>query len=88
MVILRIVYVNNGAFTFEYHDSFIKGITLVYNQFVKFCLGMHVGCGEKLSKTKCTVFPLLGFFTKKSLLPSTEIDPNSNPLVIRMKKDS
>ena len=52
-----VLYVGNGAFTFEDRDQLIRGLTLIYHHFTRFSLKMHVGNGKKASKPECVFLP-------------------------------
>ena len=51
-----VLYVDDGAFTFENRDQLTRGLNLIYQHFAKFGLEMHIGKGKKASKTECVFF--------------------------------
>ena len=57
LALFCILYIDNGAFTFEDRDQLTRGLNLIYQHFTRFGLEMHVGKGEKASKTECVFFP-------------------------------
>jgi len=52
-----IMYVDDGAFTFESREHMEIGINLIFSHFTRFCLEMHIIRGTKVSKTECVFFP-------------------------------
>ena len=56
------LYVDNGAFVFEFRTDIKKGITLLSDNFSRFGLEMYIGTGGKSSKTECVFFPPPDFF--------------------------
>jgi len=50
------LYVDDGVFTFSTREQLKIGSNLIYSQFQKFGLEMHIERGSKASKTEC-VFP-------------------------------
>jgi hypothetical protein len=51
------LYVNDGAMLFDSRNDLIEGTKLIMDQFAQFGLEMHVGRGDKKSKTECVLFP-------------------------------
>ena len=60
--LFSILYVDDGAFTFEDRAQMEKGVELIFHHFTKFGLEMHIGREGKPSKTECVFFPPPGFF--------------------------
>ena len=52
-----VLYVDDGEFNFEDRDQLTRGLNLIYQQFTRFVLKMHIGKGKKASKTECVLFP-------------------------------
>ena len=52
-----VLYVDDGAFTFEDQDQLTRGLNLIYQHFARFGLEMHIGKVNKASKTECVFFP-------------------------------
>ena len=50
------------------------GAQLIFDQFKKIGLEMHIWRGGKLSKTECVFFPTPRFFKKKHIFPASEKD--------------
>ena len=50
--LLYVLYVDDGAFTFEDCNQITRGLNLVYQHFTRFGLEMQVGMGNKASKTE------------------------------------
>ena len=65
LALFCVIYVDDGAFTFEYRDQLTRGLNLIYQHFTKFGLEMHIGRGKKASKTECVFFPPPGFLRRK-----------------------
>ena len=63
---------DDGALLFEDRDQLTRGLSLIYSYFTRFSLDMHVGRGEKASKTECVFFPPPGFFGRKSIMPAVK----------------
>ena len=78
-----VLYVNDGAFTFEDRDQLRRGPNLIYQHFAKFGLDMHIGKGKKASKTECVFFPPPGFLRRKLNLSTKNNKRNSKMLVMR-----
>ena len=51
------LYVDDGAMLFDNRNDLIEGTRLIMNHFARFGLEMHIGRGEKKSKTECVLFP-------------------------------
>ena len=60
-----VLYVDDGAFTFEDRDQLTRGLNLIYQHFTEFGLEMHIGMGKKASKTECVFFPSPVIFRRK-----------------------
>jgi hypothetical protein len=55
--ILQCLCVDDGAFKFASRTDSKKGLTLIHKHFKQLGLEMHIGQGEKPSKTECVFFP-------------------------------
>ena len=64
-----VIYVDNGAFAFVSRQDLEIGAYLLFKQFERLGLEMHVGNADKASKTECVFFPLNGKTDRKSVLP-------------------
>ena len=42
LALFCVIYVDDGAFTFEDHDQLTRGMNLIYQHFTNFGLEMHV----------------------------------------------
>jgi hypothetical protein len=60
--IYQLLYVDDGAFPFPTRDALIKGLSLIYSHLACFGLKVHIGRGDKSSKTECVFFPPPQFF--------------------------
>jgi hypothetical protein len=60
--IFQCLYVDDGAFPFETRESLSRGMTLVYRNFTRFGLKMHIGRNGGESKMECVFFPPPQFF--------------------------
>ena len=76
---------DNGAFPLKDRLQLGLGLSLIHNHFVKFGLEMHIGSGEKASKTKCIFFPPPGFFHRNKIV-SYEINGENIVSIIRSKQ--
>ena len=76
-----VLYVDDGALTFEEQDQLTQGLTLIYHYFTRFGLNIHVGKGKKDLKTKRVFFPPPGFFGRKCNLPTKKCRGNRRMLV-------
>ena len=65
------LYVDDGAFTFVSRRELERGAKLIFQQFQKFGLEMHIGRGSKSSKTECIYFPEPGRFPAPRLIDGT-----------------
>ena len=70
LALFCVLYVYDGAFNFEYRNQLTRGLNLIYQHFTRFSLEMHIGKGQKSSKTECVFFPPPGFFRRKLNLPT------------------
>ena len=52
LALLCVLYVDDGAFTFEDQDQLTRGLNLIYQHFARFRLKMHIRKGKKSSKAK------------------------------------
>ena len=68
LTLFCVLYVDGGAFPFEDCLQLELGLSLIQNHFVKFGLEMHIGRGNKASKTKCIFFPPPSFFYQKKIV--------------------
>jgi hypothetical protein len=66
--IFQCLYVNDGAFSFDTRETLSLGMTLVYRNFARFGLKMHIGRNGDESKTECFFFPPPQFFQHRQLL--------------------
>ena len=57
LALFCVLYVDDGAFTFEDRDQLTRGLNLVYQHFTRFRLEMHIGKVNKAYKTECVFFP-------------------------------
>ena len=51
------LYVDDGAMLFDTREDLAEGTQLLFNHFARFGLEMHIGVGDKKSKTECVHFP-------------------------------
>eukprot|EP00978_Attheya_sp_CCMP212_P016715 scaffold44003_cov57-Attheya_sp.AAC.1 len=51
------LYVDDGAMLFDTREDLAKGTQLLFSHFARFGLEMHIGIGDKKSKTECVHFP-------------------------------
>ena len=65
--IFQCLYVDDGAFPFDTRESLSRGMTLVYRNFARFGLEMHIGSNGGKSKTECAFFPPPQFFQHRQL---------------------
>ena len=77
------LYVNDGAFTFETRKDMEIGSNLVFEHFNRFGFKMHIGSKSKISKTECVIFPAPGHF-KSAALPT--YSSSSLPVTLKQKK--
>ena len=70
LALFCVLYVDNGAFTFEDHNQLTQGLTLISHHFTRFGLEVHLGKGKKSSKTECIFFSPSGFSGRKFNLPA------------------
>ena len=69
--IFCILYFDDEAFTFIDHAQLVKGLQLIYSQFGKFGLEMHISQGKKSTKTKYVFFPPPGLFGRNAIQVET-----------------
>ena len=79
--IIQTLFVDDGAFIFESREDLTKGLEILKKVFDYFGLEMHLGKGNKASKTECVYFPEPAFFKPPAVLPP--IDSNSNEIVTK-----
>ena len=82
------MYVDDGAFTFEDRDQLTRGLNLIYQQFARFGLEMHIGKGKKASKTECVFFPPPSFLRRKLKLSTKNNKRKMKMLVMNTKQES
>ena len=82
-----VLYVDNGALTFEYRDQLTRGLNLIYQHFTRFGLEMHIGKGKKDSRTECVFFPPPGFLRRKLNLSTKKNKRRKEMLVTNMKQE-
>eukprot|EP00978_Attheya_sp_CCMP212_P009953 scaffold23798_cov44-Attheya_sp.AAC.1 len=51
------LYVDDGAMLFDTREHLAEGTQLLFSHFARFGLEMHIGIGDKKSKTECVHFP-------------------------------
>ena len=73
------------TFVFESRIYLAKGILLILDHIFRFGLEMHIGRGNKPSKTECIFLPPLGFF-KSSIHSSSAVGFDSSQVTIPAKK--
>ena len=84
LTLFCVLYVDDGAFPFKDRIQLKLGLSLIHNHLVKFGLEVHIGRGNKASKTKCIFFPPPGFFHQNKIV-SCEIN-GDNLVIIRRSK--
>ena len=57
LTLLCVLYVDDSTFNFDDRDQLTRGLNFIYQHFTKFDLEMHIGTGNKSSKTECAFFP-------------------------------
>ena len=67
--IIQTLFVDDGAFVFESREDLTKGLEILIKVFDYFGLEMHLGKGDKASKTECVYFPAPSFFKPPAALP-------------------
>ena len=72
LALFCVLYVDDGAFTFEDRDQLTRGLNLVYQHFTRFGLKMHIGKGNETFKIECVSFPMPGFLRQKLNLSTLE----------------
>ena len=87
--IFCMLYVDDSAFAFVSGQYFEIGTYLVFKQFGRLGLEMHVGNADKTLKTECVLFPAPGHF-KPPPLPSFTLstDPSALPVNLKPKQES
>ena len=68
LALFCVLYIDDGAITFEDREQLTRGLNLIYQHFTRFVLEMHIGKRKKASKTKCLIFPPPGFLRRKLIL--------------------
>ena len=61
LVLFCVLYVDYGAFSFENCSHLSRDMSLIFSHFTRFVLNVHIGKGDKASKTECVFFPAPGF---------------------------
>ena len=84
LTLFCVLYVDDYAFPFEDRLQLKLGLSLIHNHFFKFGIDMHIGRGNKASKTECIFFPPPGFFHQKKIV-SCKIN-GENMVSIRRSK--
>ena len=87
LALFCVLYVENGAFTFEDRNQCKQCLALIYHHFTGFGLKMHVGKGNKASKTECVFFPPEGTFGQKFNLPDKNSKGKRRMLVTKITKE-
>ena len=88
LTLLCVIYVDDGAFTFEDRDQLTRGLNLIYQHFTRFGLEVHVSKGKKASKTECVFLPPPGFFRRKPNLPTKNRKGKRRMLVTNTRQES
>ena len=57
LALLCVLYIDNGAFTFEDCEQITRGLNLIYQYFTRFGLEMHVGRKKNIPKPNASSFP-------------------------------
>ena len=65
------LYIDDGSFTFTTREQLKTVLNLIYSQFKKFGLEMHIGRGLKASKIEFIFFLPPGFWGQNSIAPDT-----------------
>ena len=78
------LYVDDGAFAFVSRRDLEIGAYLVYKQFERLGLQMHVGNAEKVSMTECVFSPAPGHL-KPTPLPPPTLPPDPSALLVTLK---
>ena len=66
------LYVDDGAFPFEYWKQLTLVAQLISDHFKRFGMEMHIRRGGGFSKIECMFFPPPGLFKNKEILPASE----------------
>ena len=88
LALFCVLYVDDGAFTFEDRDQLTRGLNLIYQHFTRFGLEMHIGKGKKSSKTECVFFPPPGFLRGKLNLSTKKSKRKRRMLIPNTKQES
>ena len=88
LALFYVLYVDDGAFTFEDRDQLTRSLNLIYQHFTRFRLEMHIGKGKKASKTECVFFPPPGFLRRKLNLSTKNNKRKRKILVMNTKQES
>ena len=88
LALFCVLYVDDGAFTFEDRDQLTRGLNLIYQYFTRFGLEMHIGKGKKTYKTEFVFFPPPGFLRMKINLSTKNIKRKRKTLVTNTKQES
>ena len=87
LALFCVLYVDDGAFTFEDRDQLTRGLNLIYQHFTRFELEMHIGKENKASKTECVFFPPPGSLRRKLNLSTKNNKRKSKFLVTIQSKN-
>ena len=80
--LLYTLYLDSGEFSFETRTGIERVITILYNHFTWFGIGINIGTGTNLSKNECKFFPPTGFFNTHN---SQINDPTNYTLFFKNK---
>ena len=81
-----VLYVEDGAFPLEDHNQITRSLSLIFYHFTRFGLDMHIGRGDKSSKTECVFFPPPGFLKRKRALTIDDGEMDERVIVTRGKQ--
>ena len=87
LALFCVLYVDDGAFTFEDRNQLTRGLHLIYQHFTSFGLEMHTGKGKKSPKTECVFFPPPGFLRRKLNLSTKKSKRKSKMLVTNTNQE-
>ena len=88
LALFCVMYVDDGAFTFEDQDQLTRGLNLIYQHFTRFGLEMHIGKVKRASKTECVFFPPPEFIKRKLNLSIKNNKRKREMLVMNTKQES
>ena len=72
------LYIDDGAFIFNTREEATRGVALIKEVFARFGLEMHVGEGEKMSKTEMMYVPPPSFY-QNGPLQTPELPRTTSP---------